>query len=36
MHWKVITNSDSEIAPDGSEIPDDNTSSEKDGDEEMG
>ena len=29
------TNSDSGIAPDGSEIPDDNTSSEKDGDEEM-
>ena len=29
------TNSDSRIAPDGSEIPDDNTSSEKDGDEEM-
>ena len=27
------TNSDSGIAPDGSEIPDDNTSSEKDGDE---
>ena len=29
------TNSDSGIALDGSEIPDDNTSSEKDGDEEM-
>ena len=29
------TNSDSGIAPDSSEIPDDNTSSEKDGDEEM-
>ena len=29
------TNSDSGLKPDGSEIPDDNTSSEKDGDEEM-
>ena len=32
---EIDTNSDSGLTPDGSEIPDDKTSSEKDSDEEM-